>query len=355
MSGKGSADPALATRTLSPVCYLRALFAVVFFASGCGAEGAGELGLIPETAPSTVSPAGARAGFVVAAGGDRALAGLSETELGCVVDELLIVLEPAEVVDLTATGPTPAQTALFVDALRSCDLVLEVARLGLTGGFVGNSNTPGLDPSCVLEGVTEDDMAPLLEALFAGTETVETARNVDVLLSKSPVMGNLVRCGLRGLLGGADGEVALFCREFFNQVATMMTAVVEHGMTNEADVVDPILLTELFGLSAEVFIWLSDNVPDDHRADAKTVSDASVKVSEMMGEALQDFDNSSDPQVVFGAVFGAVARLDAELAIGSSELESARSRLESYVTSTCGDSATGLFDVIAGAGALSGA
>ena len=49
-----------------------------------------------------------------------------------------------------------------------------------------------------------------------------------------------------------------------------------------------------------------------------------------------------------------MARLDAELAAGSFELESSRARLESYVTATCGDSATGLFDVLSGAGALSG-
>ncbi|SVB47423.1 uncharacterized protein METZ01_LOCUS200277, partial [marine metagenome] len=35
-----------------------------------------------EVAPSTVGRDEARAGFVVAAGGDRALAGLSEPELG---------------------------------------------------------------------------------------------------------------------------------------------------------------------------------------------------------------------------------------------------------------------------------
>ena len=73
-----------------------------------------------------------------------------------------------------------------------------------------------------------------------------------------------------------------------------------------------------------------------------------------MAEALHGLDDSSDPQVVLGAVFGAVARLDAELAAGSFELESSRARLESYVTATCGDSATGLFDVLSGAGALSG-
>ena len=119
--------------------------------------------------------------------------------------------------------------------------------------------------------------------------------------------------------------------------------------------VDPALLAELFGLSDDVFIWLADNVPDGHRADAEAVRDASVKISQVMAEALHGLDGSSDPQVVLGAVFGAVARLDAELAAGSFELESSRARLESYVTATCGDSATGLFDVMSGAGTLSGA
>jgi len=122
----------------------------------------------------------------------------------------------------------------------------------------------------------------------------------------------------------------------------------------EAEVADPVLLAELFGLSDDVFVWLADNVPDDHRADAEAVRDASVKISQVMVEALHGLDDSSDPQVILGAMFGAVARLDAELAGGSLELESSRARLESYVTAACGDSATGLFDVLSGAGALSG-
>ena len=307
-----------------------------------------------EATPPTIGRNEARAGFVVAAGGDQALAGLSEAELGCVVEELLIVLEPVEVVALTASGPTPPQVPVVVNALRSCGLVLKVTRLGLAGGFVGNSGVPGLDPTCVLEGVTEDDMAPVLEALFAGTGAVKTDQAVDVLLSETPVMGNLVRCGLPGLLGEADDEGSLFCQGFFDQVAAMMTAVVEHGMAAEAEVADPVLLAELFGLSDDVFVWLADNVPDGHRADAEAVRDASVKISQVMAEALHGLDDSSDPQIILGAVFGAVARIDAELAVGSFELESSRARLESYVTATCGDSATGLFDVLSGAGALSG-
>ena len=50
------------------------------------------------------------------------------------------------------------------------------------------------------KGVTEDDMAPVLEALFAGAGAVKTDQAVDVLLSETPVMGNLVRCGLQGLI-----------------------------------------------------------------------------------------------------------------------------------------------------------
>jgi len=359
MTGTGPAPPASTTRTLSPMRPLPALFAVALLASGCGPDGPGEPRVVAEVAttvievaPSTVGRDEARAGFVVAAGGDRALAGLSEPELGCVVEELLIVLEPVEVVALTASGPTPPQAPVVVDALRSCGLVLKVARLGLAGGFVGNSGVPGLDPTCVLEGVTEDDMAPVLEALFAGAGVEKTDRVVDVLLSETPVMGNLVRCGLQGLIGEADDEGSPFCRGFFDQVAAMMTAVVEHGTAVE--VVDPALLAELFGLSDDVFIWLADNVPDGHRADAEAVRDASVKISQVMAEALHGLDDSSDPQVILGAMFGAVARLDAELAGGSLELESSRARLESYVTAACGDSATGLFDVLSGAGALSG-
>ena len=79
-----------------------------------------------------------------------------------------------------------------------------------------------------------------------------------------------------------------------------------------------------------------------------------MKVSEVMVESLHGLDDSSDPQVVLSAVFGAMARLDAELAVGAFELESARARLESYLSSTCGDSVASLFEVLSGAGALSG-
>ncbi len=362
MTRTGPAAPVFTTLTLSPMRSLPALFAVALLASGCGPDGSGEPRVAAEAAttvievsPPTVGRDEARAGFVVAAGGDRALAGLSEPELGCVVEELLIVLEPMEVVALTDSGPTPPQAPVVVDALRSCGLILKVARLGLAGGFVGDSGVPGLDPTCVLEGVTEDDMAPVLEALFAGVGAVKTDRAVDVLLSETPVMSNLVRCGLQGLLGEANDEGSPFCHGFFDQVAAMMTAVVEHGMAAEAEVADPVLLAELFGLSDDVFVWLADNVPVGHRADAEAVRDASVKISQVMAEALHGLDDSSDPQIVLGAVFGAVARLDAELAVGASELESSRARLESYVTAACGDSATGLFDVLSGAGTLSGA
>jgi hypothetical protein len=134
----------------------------------------------------------------------------------------------------------------------------------------------------------------------------------------------------------------------------MMTTVVERGMAADTDVVDPELLIELFGLSDGVFVWLAENVPDRYQADAEAVRDASVRVSELMAEALDGLDASSDPEEVLAAMFGAVTRLDAELAADSFELESARVRLQSHVTSTCGDSAAGLFDILAGAGALTG-
>ena len=357
----GPDTPTSTTRTLFSMQHLSALIAVAVLISGCGPDSTGEsrvaeavMPSVVENAPSIVGSDQARADFVMTAGGDWALAGLSDSELDCVVEKLLVVLEPAEVVALNASEPTSAQAPVVVAALRSCELVLKVARLGLAGGSVGDSGIPSMDPACVLEGVTEDDMTPVLEVLFAGTGRGETDRAVEVLLSETPVMGNLVRCGLEGLLGEADGEVPLFCRGLFDQVATMMTVVVEHGMAAEVGIVDPVLLAELFSLSDKVFVWLADNVPDGQRADAKTVSDASVKVSKVMAEALYGLDDSSDPEFVLGAVFGALARLDAELAGDSVELELARARLEVYVTSTCGDSVVGLFHVLSGAGSLSG-
>ena len=302
---------------------------------------------------STLGRSETKAGSV-ATRGDHSLASLSDSELGCVVEELLIVLEPAEVVALTASGPATVQAPVVLDALRSCDLVLELAQLGLTHGLVGDSGTPELDPTCVLEGVTEDDIAPVLEALFAGVGAVETGEVVDILLLETPVMSNLVRCGLQHLLREADGEVPPFCQGLLEQVEIMMTVVVEHDTTDELDVVDPALLTELFDLFDDVFVWLADKVPYDYRTDAEVVRDASRKVSELIAEALYGLDDDSDPQVVLGAVFGVVARIDAELAVDSFRLESARTRLKSYVTTACGESTSSLFDVLSGAGALSG-
>lgn len=359
--GTGSVVPAFATRTLSPMRHLPALVAVAVLASACGLGDGSEPGMVAgvtttldEVAVSIAVPVEARPGFVTAAGGDRALVSLSSSDLGCVADELLVVLSPTDVVALTATGPTPAQVPVVVEALQSCDLVIEVARLGLAGGFVGGSGAPGLDPTCVLKGVTEDDMAPVLEALFTGTGTAEIDRTVDVLLSETPVMSNLVLCGLEGIFDEAGGEVPSFCRGLLDRVAVIMTAVVKHGTAGDSDVVDPVLLAELFGLFEDVLVWLADHVPDHYQVDAAVVRDTSVKVSEVMAEALHGLDDSSDPQVVLSAVFGAVVRIDAELAVGAFELESTLARLESYVTSTCGDSVAGLFDLLSEAGTLSG-
>ncbi|MEE2768699.1 MAG: hypothetical protein VX833_05745 [Actinomycetota bacterium] len=341
--------------------YLLALIVAGALGLGCGSDGqtettnrASDSTIGQEAELTSVGPTQSRSDIVGAVGSDRALAGLSDTELGCVVDELLLILELQVVVALISNGPTPAQAPVVVDALRSCDLVLVVAGLGLSGAWEDGSGTPSLDPDCILQGVTEDDMAPVLEALFAGANQQDAEGSVDALLSETPVMSNLVRCGLEDLISGTANEVPRFCRDFVDRVATMMATVVERGMVTDIDVVDPELLIELFGLSDEVFVWLAENVPDRYQADAEAVRDASARVSELMTEAFDGLDVSSDPEEVLAAMFGAVTRIDAELAADSFELESARVRLQSHVTSTCGDSAAGLFDILAGAGALTG-
>ena len=59
--------------------------------------------IVPEVATTTVTPGEARERFVVeVADSDAALGGLSEADLGCVADRLLLSLEPEAVVVLSA-------------------------------------------------------------------------------------------------------------------------------------------------------------------------------------------------------------------------------------------------------------
>ena len=107
------------------MCFVLGLVVVAALGLGCGSDSqtgpvnrASDSTIGQEAGLTSVGPTESQGNIVGAVGSDRALAGLSDIELGCVVDELLLVLELQVVVTLISNGPTPPQAPVVVDALR---------------------------------------------------------------------------------------------------------------------------------------------------------------------------------------------------------------------------------------------
>ena len=133
-----------------------------------------------EVSTTTVSLDAARSGFVSdVAAATPILGGLSEDDLGCVADRLLVELEPTEVVTLTRNGPRPDQAGLAVTALRDCDLVLHVVGLGIDQSLALDPDAPPLEPECLLDGVTADDLMLSVQEEFKENEDLPNTTNPD--------------------------------------------------------------------------------------------------------------------------------------------------------------------------------
>ena len=308
---------------------------------------------ILEVATTTVTPAGARDGFV--AGVTRSaplLGGLSNHDLGCVADRLLEELEPAEVVALTRNGPRPDQSALAVRALSDCGLVIEVVTIGLRDAIQADPDSLPIDAACLLEGVDPDDLAPYLEARFAlGFVAFGDSRATD-LLAGTPILANTMRCSTMAAFGMVDADTPAVCAELAQRLGDMMAALMATGEADEGP--DPMLLASVFVVTNEIFAWLADEVPPELEADAILVRDTTARVGELLVEGLARPDlETDDPAEVMAAFLGVMTRISAELAGMEGDLAAATSRLRAHLVETCGESSSMLFELLVGVGATS--
>ena len=308
-----------------------------------------------EVSTTTVSSDTARSGFVSeVAPATPILGGLSEDDLGCVADRLLVELEPTEVVTLTKNGPRPDQAGLTVTALRDCDLVLHVVGLGIGQSLAVDPDALPLEPECLLDGVTADDLMPFLEAKFeTGVVDLDDDEAID-LLGNTPVMANMIRCSTETMLGVSVDAPAM-CTGLADRLGQMMASLVETELDPGGEA-DPFALVEVFQVTYEVFTWLVDEVPAELRGDTELVRDATSRISILLAETLADLPETVEdaPEATeerMVAFLGAMARIAADLEADMAEVEAASVRLRDWTIATCGDSSSMLFELLTGMGA----
>ncbi|MEC9394731.1 MAG: hypothetical protein VYA89_02655 [Actinomycetota bacterium] len=337
---------------------------VVLGAAACGSLGGdavpGPAVEVPTTmalvvSTTTVTVDEARSGFVAdVAAATPILDGLTDADLGCVADRLLVDLEPAEVVALTQNGPRPDQAVLAVGALQDCNLVVRLVALGMAQTIAEDPDAQPMDVDCLLEGVDDDDLVPVLEARFASGSLVLDDPKVDDLLADTPMMANAVRCMTDAMLDAGVGTPAV-CAGLADRLGDMMAILLalEPGPGEEPD---PFDLVAVFRVTDEVFDWLADEVPSDLLADAALVRDTNRRIGDLMAEAFQYLrgedagSHQEDHDARTTAFLGAMARIEAELSENRVEVNAASARLRGWTVSTCGEKSSMLFDLLAGAG-----
>ena len=357
------------------------LFSAVLVLSACG-SGAAPAGTAADTASNpaetgtseavsttmlevsttTVSSDEARSGFVSdVAAAAPILEGLTEADLGCVADRLLAEMDPAEVVALTRNGPRPDQASLAVAALGDCDLVVSVVSLGIGQSLAADPDAPPIEPECLLEGVTAEDLVPFLQARFeSGAVDLDDDEAMDLLLD-TPVMANMIRCSTEAMLG-VSADAPAVCAGLAERLGQMMATLMDME-PDEGDEPDPFALVAVFRVTDEVFAWLVDEVPPDLRGDAELVRETTGRIGTLMAEALADLaemaeedaagDPAADPaadEARMAAFLGMMARIAADLEADMDEVEAAASRLRDWTVDTCGDSSSMLFDLLTGMG-----
>ncbi|SUZ94488.1 uncharacterized protein METZ01_LOCUS47342, partial [marine metagenome] len=335
-----------------------AVLSIVLLLSACGstADGPERAAVVPtttilEVATTTVTPAAARSGFVAGvADGAPILGGLTDHDLGCVADRLLEELEPAEVIALTRNGPRPGQSALAVQALSACDLVIEVVTLGLQDAIEADPESPPIDAACLLEGVDPVDLAPYLEARFAEGFVALRDEEASDLLAGTPIMANTMRCSTLAVFGAADADTPAVCAGLAQRLGDMMAVLLEADDVDRGP--DPLVLARIFAVTNEIFAWLVDEVPVGLQADAALVRDTTARVGDLMveGFARLDLDDADDEEAML-AFLGVMARISAELDASEDDLDTATRRLRTHVVETCGESSSILFELLVGVGA----
>ena len=362
--------PLMITNTRSALAGL--LLGAVLMLSACGSPGADAddapaaaadssepvttmpTTLLLEVSTTTVSSNVARSGFVSdVAAATPILGGLSEDDLGCVADRLLVELEPTEVVTLTRNGPRPDQAGLAVAALRDCDLVLHVVGLGIGQSLALDPDALPLEPECLLDGVTADDLMPFLEAKFeTGVVDLDDDEAID-LLGNTPVMANMIRCSTEAVLG-VSADAPAVCKGLADRLGQMLASLMEVEVDTGGEP-DPFALVEVFRLTDEVFTWLVDEVPAELRGDTELVRDTTSRIGILLTETLADLAEpvADDPEVAeerMVAFLGVMARIAADLEADMDEVEAASTRLSDWTITTCGDSSSILFELLTGMG-----
>ena len=347
------------------------LFSALFVISACG-SGATHGGTVAADADpgtteavsttmlsvstTTVSSDDARSGFVSdVSAAAPILEGLTEADLGCVADRLLVEVDPAEVVALTRNGPRPDQASLAVAALRDCDLVVAVVGLGIGQSLAADPDAPPIEPACMLKGVTADDLVPYLEERFeTGVVNLDDDEAMDLLLD-TPVMANMIRCSAEAMLDISTDAPAV-CAGLAEHLGLMMATLMEMEPEPGAEP-DPFALVGVFRVTDEVFAWLVDEVPPDLRDDAKLVREATGRIGTLMAEALRDLTEASEDDLAadsaanearMAAFLGMMARIAADLEADMDEVDAAAARLRNWTIATCGDSSSMLFELLTG-------
>jgi|TARA_B100000959_G_scaffold115134_1_gene121338 hypothetical protein len=281
---------------------------------------------------------------------DPDLYNLSESQMSCLVDQLLNFFSPEQVSAITSEGPNVEQKEVALSALELCDLLVTVVNLGIFEGIANSFETFPNDTDCVLSTIREKELVPIFEILLSEIDSAEMSEKIEEILLESRILDFLVTCVLDAKFGHYQNNDPV-CSGLFDRVAKMMTAIIRQGIqVEEGPTVNPKLLIELFSISDEIYIWLAKNVDIAITEDASIVRDASIYVSNVMIDSFRDLGSDAKPEEVLEAMFVAVIRLDTELAEERKSINQAQERLEQYLVSVCGDSATYLFNLLSGIG-----
>lgn len=314
-----------------------------------------------EVTVTTVTPDNARSGFVSdVVTANPLLDGLNEDDLGCVADHLLDDMDPAEVVALTRNGPRPDQAESAVFALRDCDLVLYVVALGIGAALTDHPEALPVDPVCLLEGLTDDDLVPYLRARFeTGAVDLDDDEAMDLLM-ETPMLANAIRCSTEAELYVYDDAPAL-CAGLADRLGDLIAFLMKMEITAGGEP-DLFAMEGVFQITNQIFSWLTDQVPAGLRDDAVLVRDTTGRINSLMVEALVNFSDNVDHTPgdreqnasndgLMVAFLGVMAQITVELEADIDEVVAASARLEDWTVTQCGESSSMLFDLLAGVGA----
>ena len=98
---------------------------------------------------------------------DPYLYNLSDSQMSCVVDQLLIFFTPEQVSNITSEGPNNKQKDAALSALEICDLLVTITNLGILEGINNSFGTFPNDTDCVLSTIREKELVPIFEILFS--------------------------------------------------------------------------------------------------------------------------------------------------------------------------------------------